>query len=77
MAVAVKALAEDELIIVLRKRQGLGHLLVGQRPVAVVVVEVVGAVLEEDADRLLRASCGSRPRSCGPLRAGSCRWRCW
>ena len=51
--VAVEALAEDEFVVVPGERERLGHLLVGQGPVAVVVVEVVGAVLEEDADRLL------------------------
>src|SRR5206468_1276673 len=44
--------AVDESVIIPRELQALGHLLVGQGPVAVGVVEVVGAILEEDADRL-------------------------
>ncbi len=54
VAVAVEAVAVDELVIVVGELEGLGHLLVGQRPVAVIVVQVVAAVLEEGADRLLR-----------------------
>src|SRR5262249_1555420 len=49
----VAAVAHHELVVVLHELQRRGHLLVRQRPVAVQVVEVVLAVLEEDADRLL------------------------
>src|SRR4051794_27463116 len=52
VSVAVETLAVDEPVVVPRELQGLGHLLVGQRPVAVGIVEVVGAILQEDADRL-------------------------
>src|SRR5439155_17027357 len=48
------AVAENELVIVLGKLQGRGHLLVGQRPVAGVVIQIIGAILEKDADRLAR-----------------------
>ena len=48
---AVAAGAEHELEIVAHERQRAGHLLVRQRPVAVEVVQVVRAVLQEDADR--------------------------
>ena len=54
MPVAVEAPAEGEPIVVLLEREGPGHLLVRQRPVAVLVVQVVGPVLEEDANRLPR-----------------------
>src|SRR5438105_377830 len=50
--VAVEAVPIDELVIIFGESQRLRHLLVGERPVAVIVVEVVGPVLEEDADRL-------------------------
>ncbi len=52
MLAAVEALAVDEFVIIFGELERLGHLLVGQGPVAVGVVEVVGAVLEEGADRL-------------------------
>src|SRR5882757_4413295 len=48
----VAAVAEDELIIVAGEFQGGGHVLGAEGPVAVEVVEVVAAVLEEDADGL-------------------------
>ena len=54
MRAGVVAVAEDELDVVLLELQGFGHLLVGQGPVAVLVVQVVVAVLQEDADRLGR-----------------------
>src|SRR5215204_2479878 len=54
MTVAVEALAVLERVIVAGEGERLGHLLVGERPVAVLVVEVVGPVLEEDADWLAR-----------------------
>src|SRR5262245_57664244 len=52
--VAVKPLAVLEAVIVARIRQRLRERLVCQRPVSVRVVQIVGAVLEEHADRLLR-----------------------
>src|SRR5438552_382101 len=45
----VRAITIDELVIVLLKLERQGHLLVSERPVAEQVVEVAGAVLEEDA----------------------------
>src|SRR5262245_5121440 len=53
VAVAVEALAVDESIVISRELEGLGHLLIGQRPVPVGVVQIVGSILEEDANRLL------------------------
>src|SRR2546423_4115531 len=44
----VHALAEDELVVVLRELERGGHLLVRQRPVAELVVEVVRAVLRSE-----------------------------
>src|SRR3954470_15829611 len=67
---AVEALAVDEGVVIPLERQGLGHLLVGQGPVAVGVVEVVGAVLEEDADRLLVALADQGLVVVPPLAAG-------
>ena len=49
----VAPVAEHELVVVLLVLQRRRHLLVGQRPVAVLVVQVARAVLQEDADRLL------------------------
>ena len=45
--------AELEFVIVTHELQRRGHLLVRQRPVAVQVVEVFGAVLQENANRFL------------------------
>ena len=47
---AVVALAEIEVVGVAGVVQGRGHLLVRQRPGAVLVVEVVAAVGEIDLD---------------------------
>ena len=52
MLVRVRADAELELVVVALELQRRRHLLVGQRPVAVRVVEIVAAVLQEDAERL-------------------------
>src|SRR6185312_10031431 len=46
VAVVVEPLAVDELEVVVLECQRLGHLLIRQGPVAVNVVEVVGAILE-------------------------------
>src|SRR5262249_14185374 len=48
----VPAVAVNELVFIPRELQSGRHLLIGQRPVAMLVVQVVGAVLEEDTDRL-------------------------
>ena len=56
MVAVVAAVAVDELVVVVAELQGRVHLLVAERPVAVLVVEVVAAVLQEDADRLLVAA---------------------
>ena len=48
--VGVATVAEVEAVVVFGEFEGGGHLLVGEGPVAVGVVEVVGAVLEEDAE---------------------------
>ncbi len=46
----VRALAEDELIVPPRKLERGRHLLVRERPVAELVIEIVFAVLEEHAN---------------------------
>ena len=52
MFAAVRAaFVEHELMIVFREGQRVGHHLIGENPVAVDVIEVVLAVLEEDAKR--------------------------
>src|SRR5262245_65475 len=51
---AVEALAELEAVVVALELQGRRHLLVGQRPVAELVVQVLPAALQEHADGLLR-----------------------
>jgi len=47
---AVEAVTTDELVVVAREGQRLRQRLVRQRPVAVVVVQIVLAILQEDAD---------------------------
>jgi len=42
-----------ELIIVTGKFERRSHLLIGQGPTAVKIIQVLGAILQEDADRLL------------------------
>src|SRR5207249_789497 len=54
MSVAVKAVAEDEVAVVSLIAQRRRHAQIGERPVAMLVVQVVLAVLQEDADRLVR-----------------------
>src|ERR1051325_3552439 len=54
LGAAVETVAEDELVVVAGEREGFGERLVRERPVAVVVVQVVGAVLEEHANIALR-----------------------
>src|SRR5438067_13903612 len=49
----VPAIAHDEAVLVALVAQRRLHLEVAQRPGAMFVVQVVLAVLEEDADRLL------------------------
>jgi len=46
----VPAAAADELVIVVFELQGFIHLQVAEPPVAVFVIEIIFAVLEEDAD---------------------------
>src|SRR5436309_13919638 len=53
--VAVEPPAEDELVVLPPQLQGLGHLLLRQRPVAVPVPEMVCAVPQYYADRCLPA----------------------
>ena len=45
------ALAIFKFVIIFHKLERRGHLLIGERPVAVQVVEVVAAFLQENADR--------------------------
>lgn len=45
------AIAKNEAMIVAGELQGGSHLLIGQRPVAMEVVEIGGAILQEDAQR--------------------------
>src|SRR5579872_6591499 len=54
LARAVETVTEDELVIVAGKRERLRHLLRREGPVAVVVIEIVLAILKEDADGLPR-----------------------
>src|SRR5206468_3768826 len=49
----VAAVGPGGLVVVLLVLQGRFHLEIAEPPVAVLVVEVVGAVLEEDADVLV------------------------
>src|ERR1041385_3203926 len=46
--VRVSSVAEFKPIIVTRKLKGGRHLLIGQRPIAELVVEIVGTVLKEN-----------------------------
>ena len=52
MFAVVPSLAEDEAEVVFAELQRCGHLVVGQGPVAVEVVEVVGSILQEHPDVL-------------------------
>ena len=52
MFTGVAAVAEDGLIVVAGELQRGGHLLGGDEPVAELVIEIVGAILHEHADRL-------------------------
>src|SRR5262245_47385851 len=56
----MKAVAEREPVIVLRELQRLGHGLIGERPVPIGVVDIVLAVLQEDANRLWRRLANQR-----------------
>src|SRR5215475_2056213 len=58
--VAVEAMSKLEFEIVLGEGQRFSHLLVGQGPVAMQIVEVVFAVLKEDADRFRRSLADQR-----------------
>lgn len=53
MTAIVATVAEGKLIVVAHEFQRGGHLLIRQRPVPMQVIEVVGPILQEDADRLL------------------------
>ena len=46
----VGAVAHDELVVVVFVFEGGSHLLVGERPVAELIVEICGAVLKENAN---------------------------
>lgn len=46
----VGAFASDELVIPVGEFEGCGHVLVGDPPTAELVIDIVFAVLEEDAD---------------------------
>ena len=59
MVAVVRAVAEDELVILAGELEGGGHVLIGEGPVAVLVVEVVPAVLQEDADLAAEGEQGS------------------
>src|ERR1700722_7353799 len=50
---AVNAFAVDEFVIVALVLQRRGHLLIRQWPVAELIVDVVGPVLQKDANLLL------------------------
>src|SRR5215831_10978842 len=54
VAVAEEPLAVLEAVVVAGERERFGEREVRERPVAVRVVEIVRAVLKEDANRLLR-----------------------
>src|SRR6266487_1233574 len=54
VAIAVEAVPVLEPVVVPGVRQGLRQRLIGERPVAVRVVEIVFAVLQEDAYGLAR-----------------------
>ena len=49
----VGAVAHDEVVVVVHELQCCGHLLIGERPIAVLVVEVTRSVLQEHAQRLV------------------------
>ena len=52
MFAIVSTFPQDELVIITRELQCSGHVLVRQRPVAKLIVEIVAAVLQEDFERL-------------------------
>ena len=54
MSVAVEALPEFKSVVVRGEGERLGHRQVCKRPVAVDVVEIVGAILKKDTDRFSR-----------------------
>src|SRR5262252_10980482 len=58
--VTVEAVPPFEFEIVLGVSQRFGHLLVGQGPIAMLIVQIVFAVLQEDADRFLRSLANQR-----------------
>src|SRR5262249_31808223 len=58
--ITVEAVSPLEFEIVLGESQRFGHLLVGQWPIAMLIVQIVFAVLQEDADRLLRSLANQR-----------------
>ena len=53
MIAVVAAVAELEPVVVAFELQRCGHFLIGERPTAVQVVEVIRSVLQEDSQRLL------------------------
>ena len=77
VAVAVEALAKDELIVVAGELQGPWPS--AGWPAASCRCCYRGRWRHPGGTRESAswASCGSRPRSCGRPHAGSCRWRCW
>ena len=48
----MSAAAIDELEVVSSEFEGCGHLLIGQRPTAVRIVEISASILKIDSDRL-------------------------
>src|SRR3954469_3425692 len=46
--------APVRLVIIFRKLQCCRHLLIGQKPVAVRIVQVIGSILKKNPDRLWR-----------------------
>ncbi len=51
MIAAVRPFAEDKLRIVARKLQRRRHFLIRKRPIPMFVVEIIGSVLQEYAER--------------------------
>src|SRR2546423_11456133 len=56
----VAAIAEFELIVIPCKFQRSGHLLVRERPTAVQVIQIIRAILQKNANRLLWRSPNDR-----------------
>lgn len=52
MVGVVGAVADFQFVVVAGEFQGGRHLLIGQRPIAELIIDVVFAVLQKDAERL-------------------------